>query len=431
MAAAIADDPAAQGGAIRPGFSAELDGLRTTARDARQFLAEIETRERERTGIKSLKVGYNRVFGYYIEISKANAGAVPEDYQRKQTLVGGERYTTPELSEHEYRVLHAQELEAELEATLLRQVCAQVAAEAPRILETARAIAEVDVLASLAEAASRGGWVRPVVDEGEAILVREGRHPVVEAALDEGTFVPNDVYLSRDDAQVVLLTGPNMAGKSTYLRQVALIVLLAQMGSFVPAREARIGARRPRLLAGGGARRHRLRALDVHGGDAGDGGDAGRGDASARSSSSTRSGGGRAPTTGWRSRGRWSSSCTTARTPAARTLFATHYHELTELSASLPRVRNLHVAVAEEDGDVVFLHRVLPGGADRSYGVHVAQLAGLPKPVVLRAREILEELESARSAMPVRAAETRRSSRCSHRRTTGCAGRSGRSTSTG
>src|SRR5438128_9688192 len=402
VGAAMTDDPSADGQVIRPGFSKDLDSLRETARDARQYLAEMERRERERSGIKSLKVGYNRVFGYYIEVSKANARAVPEEYQRKQTLVGGERYTTPELQEHEYKVLHAQEEQQELEQSLLRQVCSQVAAHGQRILETAVAVALVDVSCGLAEAAGSYGYARPVVDDGDAIVIRDGRHPAVERMMPEGTFVPNDTQLSCSDAQVVLLTGPNMAGKSTYLRQVALIVLMAQVGSFVPAREARIGVV-DRIFS-------RIGALDDIA--------AGRSTfmvemletAAMLHNATPRSllifdeiGRGTSTYDGMAIARAVVEFIHNRPEAAAKTLFATHYHELTELAAFLPRVRNYNVAVAEEDGNVVFLHRILPGGADRSYGVHVAQLAGLPRPIVLRAQEILAELESSRNgAKPVR-----------------------------
>ena len=396
IAAAIADEPA-DGRTVRPGFSPELDALRSTARDARQYLADLEARERARTGIKSLKVGYNRVFGYYIEVSKANRDSVPEDYLRKQTLVGGERFTLPELQEHEYRVLHAQELEAELDAQLLRSVCVQVAAESVAILETAGAIAGIDVACSLAEAASRYGYVRPVVDSGEEIAVRDGRHPVVERVLADGAFVPNDIELSCGEAQVIVLTGPNMAGKSTYLRQTALIVLLAQIGSFVPAREARIGVvdrigSRVGALddISAGHSTFMVEMLET---------------AAMLDSATGRSllifdeiGRGTSTYDGMaiaRSVAEYIHNRPGVRT---RTLFATHYHELTELSRLLPRVRNLNVAVAEERGEVVFLHRILPGGADKSYGVHVARLAGLPRPVVQRAEELLTQLEAGRPA---------------------------------
>jgi DNA mismatch repair protein MutS len=400
IAAAIADEPAggsaqtgARPGAIRIGFSDELDTLRATARDARQYLADLERRERERTGIKSLKVGYNRVFGYYIEISNANKEPVPEDYQRKQTLVGAERYTTAELREHEYRVLHAQELETELESSLLKQVCTQVAAHGARILEAAAAVAALDVLCGLAEAAARYGYVRPLVDESTEVVVRDGRHPVVERMLAEGSFVPNDIYLASEDAQLILLTGPNMAGKSTYLRMAAVIVLMAQAGSFVPAREARIGLV-DRIYSRVGAlddiasghSTFMVEMLETAAMLAGSTGrsllifdEIGRG-------TSTYDGMAIA-----RAVAEYIHNRPEAR---ARTLFATHYHELVELAGTLPRVRNFNVAVAEEGGGVVFLHRILPGGADRSYGVHVAQLAGLPRAVVARANEILAELEA-------------------------------------
>ena len=395
VGAAMTDDPSADGQVIRPGFSKDLDSLRETARDARQYLAEMERRERERSGIKSLKVGYNRVFGYYIEVSKANARAVPEEYQRKQTLVGGERYTTPELQEHEYKVLHAQEEQQELERSLLRQVCSQVAAHGQRILETAAAVALVDVSCGLAEAAGSYGYARPVVDDGDAIVIRDGRHPAVERMMPVGTFVPNDTQLSCSDAQVVLLTGPNMAGKSTYLRQVALIVLMAQVGSFVPAREARIGVV-DRIFS-------RIGALDDIA--------AGRSTfmvemletAAMLHNATPRSllifdeiGRGTSTYDGMAIARAVVEFIHNRPEAAAKTLFATHYHELTELAAFLPRVRNYNVAVAEEEGRVVFLHRILPGGADRSYGVHVAQLAGLPRPVIARAQEILEQLETAK-----------------------------------
>ncbi len=393
IAQAIADDPQ-EGAVIRAGFSEELDGLRATARDARRYLAELERRERERTGIRSLKVGYNRVFGYYIEVSKANLEQVPSDYQRRQTLVGGERFTLAELQEYEFRVLNAQERQQELEQTLLRQVCAQVAAQGRHILETAAVVAVVDVYCGLAEVAARYGYVRPTVDDGDEIVIRDGRHPVVERMLAEGSFVPNDVQMSGGEAQVIVLTGPNMAGKSTYLRQVALVVLLAQVGSFVPAAEARVGLV-DRIFS-------RLGALD----------DIGAGHstfmvemletAAILHGASPRSlllfdeiGRGTSTYDGMAIARAVVEFIHSRPEAAAKTLFATHYHELVEMAAFLPRVRNFNVAVAEEEGRVVFLHRILPGGADRSYGVHVAQLAGLPRAVVLRAQELLEELEAA------------------------------------
>ncbi|GBD15703.1 DNA mismatch repair protein MutS [bacterium HR26] len=394
--AALVDDPPAtlgQAPAIRPGFSPELDGLRTASREAREWIAGLEQAERERTGIKSLKVGYNKVFGYYIEVSNANRSLVPPHYQRKQTLVGAERYITPELKEYESRVLHAEERIAELEAEVYRRLLAEVAAAADRVRRVARQLAQLDALASLAEVAVRRRYVCPEVDESTVIEIVGGRHPIVEVALDSGSFVPNDTRLDTEEQQIVILTGPNMAGKSTYLRQVALIVLLAQIGSFVPAERARIGLV-DRIFTRIGAQddiasgqstfmvemietatilHHATRRSLVVLDEIGRGTSTYDGLAIARAvvehlHNSSRLG--------------------------CRTLFATHYHELTALERVLPRVKNYRVDVLEEGERVVFLHRVVPGGADKSYGIHVAQLAGLPKAVLRRAREILAELEA-------------------------------------
>ena len=397
IAAAIADDAPAsleQGGVIRAGFSDELDELRAVSRDARRVLADLERRERERTGIRSLKVGFNRVFGYYIEVSNAHHALVPADYQRRQTLTGAERYVTPELKEYESRVLGAEERAAALEADLFRRVCAQVAAHAPAIRATAAALAELDVATALADLAVERGYCRPEVDAGDRISIRAGRHPVVEHALPPGAFVPNDTELSAEE-QIVVLTGPNMAGKSTYLRQVALIVLLAQAGCYVPAAAARIGVvdrvftrigAHDDLAAGSStfmvemvetahilhhATPRSLVILD----------EVGRGTSTYDGLSIARA---------------VVEYLHNRREAAAKTLFATHYHELTALAAALPRVRNASVAVAEQDGEVVFLRRIVPGGADRSYGIHVAQLAGLPRAVVSRAAELLRDLEGGR-----------------------------------
>ena len=392
---ALADAPGTleRGGVIREGFSEELDSLRTRARDARTYLAELEQRERTRTGVKSLRVGYNRVFGYYIEISKANQVSVPDDYVRKQTLADAERYYTPELKEYESLVLSASERIAELESSVFRQVCEQVAALAVAILDNAQAVARIDVARSLAEVAGRRGYVRPTLDDGVSIDIRNGRHPIVEARLAEGAFVPNDTSLSCAAEQLIVLTGPNMSGKSTYLRQVALIVLLAQIGSFVPAESAHIGIV-DRIFTRVGAQEdlasgqstfmvemietanilhhatsRSLLVLD----------EIGRG-------TSTYDGVSIA----------WAVAEHIHNHPAlgAKTVFATHYHELVQLAAQLPRVRNYNVVVAEEGGQVRLLHRIAPGGADRSYGIHVARLAGLPRAVVNRAQSVLEQLES-------------------------------------
>jgi len=367
----------------------------------RQYLADLERRERQQTGIKSLKVGYNKVFGYYIEVSKANMRLVPAHYQRRQTLVGGERFTTPELKEREFQILHARERQEELESTLFRQVCAQVAAEGKRILELAAAVAEADVFCALAEVAARYGYVRPQVTHDDEIIIRDGRHPVVERMLPQGAFVPNDTHLSNQDSQIIILTGPNMAGKSTYIRQVALIVLLAQIGSFVPAASARIGIV-DRIFT-------RVGALD----------DIAAGQstflvemletASILHNATPRSlllfdeiGRGTSTYDGMAIARAVVEFIHHRPEVAAKTLFATHYHELVDLAAFLPRVKNCNVAVSEEEGRVVFLHRILPGGADRSYGVHVAQLAGMPRPVIQRAQEVLSELEDKGDRLPRR-----------------------------
>ncbi|HEX7101110.1 MAG TPA: DNA mismatch repair protein MutS, partial [Nitrolancea sp.] len=365
---------------------------RESSRDAREWIASLEQTERERTGIKSLKVGYNKVFGYYLEVSHSNSAHIPEDYQRKQTLVNAERYITPELKEYESRVLNAEEQIGNLEAQVYRQLLYQVAEAADPIRETAANLARLDAFAALAEVAMRHGYVRPEVDDSTMLDIVGGRHPVVEATLEPGQFVPNDTVLDTAEEQIVILTGPNMAGKSTYLRQVALIVLLAQIGSFVPAERARIGLV-DRIFTRLGAQddissgqstfmvemvetaailHHATSRSLVVLDEIGRGTSTYDGLAIARAvveqlHNSSRLG--------------------------CRTLFATHYHELTELENVLPRVRNERVDVLEEGDSVVFLHRVVRGGADRSYGIHVAQLAGMPRSVVRRAREILHDLE--------------------------------------
>ncbi|MCX7912072.1 MAG: DNA mismatch repair protein MutS, partial [Dehalococcoidales bacterium] len=392
---AVVDDPAAspsEGKVVRDGFSEELDRLRRIATDARQYLAALEQKERERTGIKSLKVGFNNVFGYYIEVSRPNLKQVPPDYVRKQTLANGERFFTAELKEYEAMILNARDRIEELETSLFRQVCQQVAAAAERILTLAGALAHLDVFSSLAETAVRYRYVRPVLDESHVIDIKQGRHPVVERSLEAGRFVPNDTYLAADDAQLIVLTGPNMSGKSTYLRQVALIVLLAQIGSFVPAESARIGivdriftriGARDDLAAGqstfmvemvetasilNNATPRSLIILD----------EIGRGTSTYDGLSIARA------------VAEYIHNCERVR---ARTVFATHYHEMVSLADYLPRVRNFNVLVKEEGGKVIFLHKIVPGGVDKSYGIHVAELAGLPRAVLERAREILAELE--------------------------------------
>ena len=393
--AAIEPEPSGavgDGNVIRAGFSDEIDELKNASTNARQYIAGLEQKERERTGIRSLRVGYNQVFGYYIEVSKSQTAELPDDYIRRQTLTNAERYIVPELKEYESLVLNARERLATAESDIYRRICAQVAESAEAVLATASAIAQVDVFCALAQAAVDNGYVRPVVDNGSAIRIREGRHPVVERVLSSGEYVPNDVELSGEE-RVLVLTGPNMAGKSTYIRQVALITLMAQVGSFVPAAEARIGlvdriftrvGLQDDLATGQStfmvemvetaailnqATPRSLVILD----------EIGRGTSTYDGLSIARA---------------VIEHLHNDPRLGCKTLFATHYHELTQLAATLPGVRNYSVAVAEEGGDVIFLHRIVPGGADRSYGVHVARLAGLPQGVINRAWEVLADLES-------------------------------------
>jgi len=395
---ALDDDPPAafdEGGVIRPGFGPEIDSLRTLARDARGFLLALERSERERTGIRSLKVGHNRVFGYYIEVSAANAAAVPADYQRRQTLVGAERYVTEELKEHESRLAGARDRLVELEKQAFAQLVESLAANLAQLQAVADGVANADLALALGGIAAERGYVRPVfVDDGAAVRITAGRHAVVEHALGPGRFVPNDCVLDQE-CQVMLLTGPNMAGKSTFLRQVALIVLMAQAGCFVPAASAelplfdriftRIGAQDD-LAAGQStfmvemvetaqilhqATPRSLVVLD----------EVGRGTSTFDGMAIARA---------------VVEFLHNRKEVAARTLFATHYHELTALAEVLPRVWNAHVAVRDDGGEVVFEHRIVPGPSDRSYGIHVARLAGLPGAVVTRAEHLLTELEAGR-----------------------------------
>ncbi|MFY9821052.1 MAG: DNA mismatch repair protein MutS, partial [Thermoanaerobaculia bacterium] len=380
-----------EGGVIAAGVSEELDRYRSLTRDSKRHIAALEVRERERTGISSLKIRYNKVFGYYLEVTRANQERVPADYIRKQTLVNAERYVTPEIKELEEQILSAEERQVALEQRFFRELVEKIAAEAAGLAALAAAVGALDTLAAFAEVAARQRYVRPVMGEaGGPIVIREGRHPVVEQA-SRDAFVPNDAELDGDGSQIVLLTGPNMGGKSTYLRQVALIVLMAQAGSFVPADEAVIGVV-DRIFTRVGASDdlargestfmvemietanilrhatdHSLVILD----------EVGRGTATFDGLSLA-----------------WAIVEYLHEHNRPKTLFATHYHELTELASLLPRVVNRTMAVKEWEERIVFLRRVVPGSADKSYGLHVARLAGLPESVIERAGEVLANLEA-------------------------------------
>ncbi|HEV8480585.1 MAG TPA: DNA mismatch repair protein MutS [Candidatus Eisenbacteria bacterium] len=400
---ALVDDPPLalrEGGLIRTGYDAECDRLREAARSGKTWIGQLEANERERTGIASLRVGYNRVFGYYFEVTKSQQARVPDDFERRQTLANAERFVTPELKRLEGEVLGAEDKLRAAEYERFVTVRERAAAHVARLGETAAALAELDASAALAEVAARHGYVRPRVSAEDRIEVRGARHPVVERALGSGRFVGNDIVLDPASRQILLITGPNMAGKSTYLRTVGLLVVMAQAGSFVPAESAKIGIV-DRLFTRVGASdavaaghstfmvemvevaailrdatRRSLVLLD----------EVGRG-------TSTYDGLALA----------WAITEDLHREPGARprTLFATHYHELTRLAAELPRLVNLHVRVREVGDDVVFLHQIAEGPADRSYGIHVARLAGLGAPLLARARKILGDLESQRAhALP-------------------------------
>jgi DNA mismatch repair protein MutS len=390
----LIDDPPAlarDGGFTRDGVDPQLDDLRTISRSGRQVIAEMEECERVRTGIASLKVRFNRVFGYYIEISKANLHHVPPDYQRKQTIAGGERFTTPALKEYEEKVLGADERILERELELFEALRKAVAAEAPRVQDTARAVAALDVLAALAETAALANYTKPHVHDGDEMVVTEGRHPVVERVAPDA-FVPNDIDLNGTTRQLVILTGPNMGGKSTYLRQAALMPLLAQIGSFVPARDAKLPIV-DRIFARVGASDNIARGQSTFMVEMQE-------TANILHTATSRSlvvldeiGRGTSTFDGLSIA--WAVAEYLASNPKARpkTLFATHYHELTDLADSLPGVVNAHVSAREYKDDIIFLRKIVAGRSDRSYGIQVARLAGLPAAVVTRAKEILGGLE--------------------------------------
>ena len=389
-----------EGDFIRPGYDEQVDHLRDILTNGADMVIALEGREKERTGIKSLKVRYNKVFGYYIEVSKSNYDLVPEDYIRKQTLVNCERFITPELKDLEHEILSAQTRITALEYQLFCQLRDTVSARVREVQRAAGSVAQLDVLLSFATVAVERNYCRPVVDESGVIDIQEGRHPVVEHTLKDTLFVPNDTHMDENEHRLSIITGPNMAGKSTYMRQVALIVLMAQMGCYVPARSAHIGVvdrvftrigASDDLAAGQStfmvemsevaqllqnATRHSLLILD----------EIGRGTSTYDGMSIARA---------------VLEYCAEAKKLGAKTLFATHYHELTAVEQELEGVHNFHIAVKKRKDDIVFLRKIIPGGADQSYGIEVAKLAGVPNPVIARAREILAQLESQGAVAPV------------------------------
>ena len=395
IADAICDQPpfsVREGGFIRDGYNAEVDRLRQILTGGKGIIAQMEAQEKEKTGIRTLKIGFNKVFGYYIEVSKSFAGQVPDTYIRKQTLVNGERYITQELKDLEHEILTASDRVTALEYELFTALRQAVTAQSERVQRTAAAVAEVDALVSLAAVAVRNHYCRPTVDESGVLEIHQGRHPVVEQMLRDSLFVPNDTFMGAREDRVAIITGPNMAGKSTYMRQVALIVLMAQIGSFVPAASARIGVvdriftrigASDDLSAGAStfmvemtevadilrhATKHSLLILD----------EIGRGTSTFDGMSIARA---------------VLEYCADRKLLGAKTLFATHYHELTELENTLPGAVNYNIAVKARGDEIVFLRKILPGGADRSYGIEVASLAGLPDKVIQRAKTVLHELE--------------------------------------
>ena len=388
----IVDDPPTtikEGGMIRKGYSKELDEIRNSAKAFKEWIAQLQERERRRTGIKSLKVRFNKVFGYYIEVTKPNLHLVPSDYIRKQTTVNGERFITPELKEKEDSILSAEERAKRLELQIFEDMRNKVVEKAKEIQTTAKSLAQLDVLSTLAEVSLQNDYHRPIVDESDVIQIKEGRHPVVEQMLEE-PFVPNDTEMNTRDKRTLIITGPNMAGKSTYMRQVALIVILAQMGSFVPAAEARIGIV-DRIFTRVGAydiltmqqstfavemtetanilnnaTQRSLILLD----------EIGRG-------TSTYDGMSLA----------WAIAEYITENIKARTMFATHFHHLTELENQIDGIVNLHMQAKETRDGIILIRKVVPGGTDKSYGIQVAKLAGIPNEVVKRSKEILMQLE--------------------------------------
>jgi DNA mismatch repair protein MutS len=395
IAASLVDEPPlslAHGGVIRPGVNAELDHYVRLSRDAKGWMAQYESEERLRTGINSLKVRYNRVFGYYVEISKTNLGAVPPDYIRKQTLVNGERFITEQLKVFETQVLEAEEKRQLLEEQLFHELRLAVAAQARRIQVMAEVLAELDCLTGLAEVAAKYDYCCPQLDSNGAIHIQDGRHPVIEHFLDKGAFVPNDLEMDNESRQVLIITGPNMAGKSTILRQAALIVLMAQIGSFVPAGEAHLGLV-DRIFTRVGAADDLARGRSTFMVEMQE-------TASILHQATPRSlvildeiGRGTSTFDGLSIAWAVAEHLHDLQGVGVKTLFATHYHELTELARTFPRVQNLNVAIKEWQNEIIFFHKLVPGGTNKSYGIQVARLAGIPPEVIARSREILNQLE--------------------------------------
>ena len=391
---AVQDEPPValmDGGLLKPGYNEELDHLHELVSGGREWIAALQVRECEKTGIPKLKVGYNKIFGYYLEVSKANTSLVPDYFDRKQTLVNAERYIIPELKQREEEIVDAQERMTKLEYDLFVELREKVAREAKRIHETADALATIDVLLSFADASVTKNYCKPHIDDSKLLAIRAGRHPVVEDLMKSSEFVPNDIELNRDEASMLIITGPNMAGKSTYLRQVALITLMAQIGCYVPATEAKIGVV-DRIFTRVGASDNLVRGESTFMVEMIE-------TANILNAASERSllvldEIGRGTSTFDGISIAWSVAEHIHNTIGAKTLFATHYHELTELGNQLTHAKNVNVAVREWGGKVIFLYQIIDGGADHSYGIQVAKLAGLPKAVVKRAREIMTNLES-------------------------------------
>jgi DNA mismatch repair protein MutS len=391
---ALSDDPPVNfndGGVVRDGFDVELDELRSVSRDAKQTIAAIEARERARSGINSLRVRFNNVFGYFIEVSKSVAARVPQDYERRQTLANAERYTTPELKEWEQKVLGAEGRILEIETRIFGEVRAQVARETRRLQTTARALSILDVLASLAEIAVRRRYQKPQLHDGDELEIKGGRHPVIEA-IGETSFVPNDLYMNGSTERLLIITGPNMGGKSTLLRQTALICLLAQMGSFVPAEHARLPLL-DRIWTRVGASDDLSRGRSTFMVEMTE-------TAAILHNATPRSlvildeiGRGTATFDGLSIAWAVAEHLHDSPEHAAKTLFATHYHELTELAERLPGAQNYQIRVAEREDEIIFLYKIERGRASKSYGIEVARLAGLPPDVLTRAREVLSKLE--------------------------------------